>query len=50
MRLSLLMFVFGIVCIISGYVQSLDPQCEPKSEIKFVPRNVYDQIVEDSVL
>ena len=50
MRLSLLLFIFGIVCIVSGYVQELDPQCKDKSEVKIVPRNVYDQLIKDATL
>jgi len=50
MKLSLLLFVFGIMCIISGYVQQLDPKCNKEPEIRILPRNVYDQIIEDSTL
>ena len=50
MRLSLLLFVIGIICIVSGYVQQLDPQCKDKVEVKIVPRNVYDQLINDSTL
>ena len=50
MKLSLLLFVFGIICIVSGYVQELDPQCKEKSEVKIIPRNVYDQLIEDATL
>ena len=48
--LSLLMFVVGIMFVYSGYVQKLDPKCSPQTEIRIVPRNVYDQLVKDSTL
>ena len=50
MKLTLLILVIGIICIISGYVQQLDAECKAKSEIKIIPRNVYDQIIADSTL
>lgn len=50
MKLSLLLFVFGIICVVSGYVQDLDPQCKPDTEVRIVPRDVYDQIIKDSLL
>ena len=50
MRLSLLLFVSGIICIVAGYVQDLDPQCAPKSEVRIIPRNVYDQLIKDATL
>ncbi len=50
MKLTLLILIIGIICIVSGYVQQLDPKCKPKSEIKIIPRNVYDQLIEDSSL
>ena len=50
MRLSLLLFVFGIICVVSGYVQELDPQCKAKSDVRIIPRNVYDQLIKDATL
>tara|TARA_B100000214_G_scaffold289517_1_gene219193 strand:- start:164 stop:328 length:165 start_codon:yes stop_codon:yes gene_type:complete len=50
MKLSLLLFVIGILFIVSGYVQDLDPGCKEKAEVKIIPRNVYDQLIEDSTL
>ena len=50
MRLSLLMFVIGIIFVISGYVQDNDPHCKPKTEVRIIPRNVYDQLIQDSTL
>lgn len=48
--ISLLMFIIGIIFISSGYVQDINPECNKKSEIRIVPRNVYDQLIKDSTL
>ena len=50
MKLSLLLFVIGILFVVSGYIQDLDPQCKDKTEVRIIPRNVYDQLVEDATL
>jgi len=50
MRLSLLLFTIGIIFVVAGNVQQLDPQCHAKSEIRILPRNVYDQLIKDATL
>ena len=50
MRLSLLLFIIGVLFITAGYTQSVVPKCEKGSEVRIVPRNVYDQIIADSTL
>ena len=50
MKLSLLLFIIGVLFIVSGYVQDLDPASKEKPEVKIIPRNVYDQLIEDSTL
>ena len=50
MRLSLLIFTIGIVFITAGYVQQLDPKCHKDTEVRIVPRNVYDQLIKDATL
>ena len=50
MRLSLLLFILGLICITSGYVNQMDPQCKGGTEVRIVPRNVFDQIIKDSTL
>tara|TARA_B100001248_G_C27393434_1_gene463853 strand:+ start:2960 stop:3112 length:153 start_codon:yes stop_codon:yes gene_type:complete len=50
MRLSLLLFIIGVLFITAGYTQQLNPECKKGNEIRIVPRNVYDQIIADSVL
>lgn len=50
MRLSLLLFVLGILFVLAGYLNQIKPSCEKGVDIKIVPRNVYDQIIEDTIL
>lgn len=50
MRLSLLLFIIGTLFITAGYTTQLDPKCKRGSEVRIVPRNVYDQIISDSTL
>ena len=50
MRLSLFLFILGILFIVAGYAHQLNPECSSGSEVRIVPRNVYDQIIEDSIL
>mgnify|MGYP001246339945 CR=1 FL=1 len=50
MRLSLLIFTVGIIFISTGYIQQLDPKCRGESEVRIVPRNVYDQLIKDATL
>ena len=49
-RLSLLLFIIGILFITSGYSIQLDDKCNKGTEVRIVPRNVYDQIIQDSIL
>ena len=50
MKLSLLLFIIGVLFITAGYTHQLNPECNEGSEVRVVPRNVYDQIIADSVL
>lgn len=50
MKISLLMFIIGVLFVVAGYTQQLDPKCKPQTEIRIIPRNVYDQLVEDATL
>lgn len=50
MKISLLMFIIGVLFIVAGYTQQLDPKCKPRTEIRIIPRNVYDQLIEDATL
>lgn len=48
MRLSLIMFVIGVLFVVKGYTLQLDPKCNEKPLVKVVPRTVYDEIVKNS--
>ena len=50
MKLSLLLFIIGILFFVAGYTQQLNPGCKRGTEVRIVPRNVYDQIISDSTL
>jgi len=50
MNLSLLLLIVGLICITSGYTNQMDPKCKRGTEVRIVPRNVYDQIISESTL
>jgi|TARA_Y100000768_G_C23440804_1_gene434819 hypothetical protein len=50
MKISFVLLVIGLVLITAGYVNQIVPQCKKGVEVKIVPRNVYDQMVKDSIL
>ena len=50
MRLALILFVVGILCIVSGITQTLHSGCSQKTRVKIVPRHVYDELLENSTM
>jgi len=44
MKISLLLFILGILLITAGYAHQMKPSCETGVEVKFVPRDVYDEL------
>ena len=50
MNYSFLLFIIGIVFFTIGYVNEINPQCEEKEKIKYVPRDVYDSLVMTNIL
>jgi len=50
MKLSLMLFIISILLIIGGYANSIKKDCDPTVEIKYVSRNVYDEILKNKVL
>ena len=44
MRFNLILFIVGLLFIISGYAHQMRPSCEKGIEVKYVPRNVFDQL------
>ena len=46
MRVSLLLFIAGVALIIAGYGNQLKAsQCSNKPIVKYVPRDVYDELM-----
>ncbi len=50
MNIILLLFVIGIILISIGYANQQNPRCNLGSEIRIVPRDVYDEIILDSAI
>lgn len=46
MNVTLIVFITGILLITAGYAQQLKPSCENGIEVKYLPRNVFDQLEE----
>ena len=44
-KISLILFIIGIIFISIGYANDLNPNKNINREIEFVPRSVYDEIV-----
>ena len=41
---TLIIFIMGILFITHGYAHQMRPSCEKGIEVKYVPRNVFDQL------
>ena len=50
MKLSLILFISGLVLIVLGYTKQLSPACNEIVTTKVVPRHVYDEILRDSTI
>jgi len=48
--LSLILFLLGIICIVSGNTIMLGDDCNKNVDIRIVPRHVYDEVVSNSTL
>jgi hypothetical protein len=46
MKISLIIFIVGVLFMTAGYAHQMKPSCEKGIEIKYVPRNVYDEIMQ----
>jgi len=44
MKIVLILFILGILLITTGYAHQMRPSCEKGIEVKYVPRNVFDQL------
>ena len=49
MRLSLVLFIMGVMFFTMGYVNIKDPKCKKEIDVKFVSRSVFDEIVKNDV-
>jgi hypothetical protein len=45
MNIALILFTIGIIMIVAGYTNQVSPHCNQDVQIKIVPRNVYDEIL-----
>tara|TARA_Y100000389_G_C17436134_1_gene505653 strand:+ start:729 stop:905 length:177 start_codon:yes stop_codon:yes gene_type:complete len=45
-NIGLIILITGILFITAGYAHQVQPSCEKGIDIKFVPRNVYDEIMQ----
>ena len=46
MKITLILFVTGMLLITAGYAQQMKPSCEKGIEVKYIPTNVFDQLEE----
>ena len=44
MKVSLLLFVIGVLLIVMGITNQMKPACKEKVVVKYVPRQIYDEI------
>ena len=44
MKISLLLFILGILLTTAGYAQQMAPSCDKGIEVKYLPRDVYDEL------
>ena len=47
MRISLLLFTIGILLMTHGYVQQKNPQCKDEVQVRVIPRDVYDHLINE---
>ena len=44
MKISLILFILGILLTTAGYAHQMKPSCEKGIEVKYVPRDVFDEL------
>ena len=47
---SLILFILGLLCIVSGHTLMSSDNCNPGVDIRIVPRHVYDEVVSNGTL
>ena len=50
MNTGLVLFTLGVLMVVAGYINQISPSCDQEVKIKIVPRNVYDEITEQSTI
>ena len=48
MKLSILLFVVGITMIGLGITRQMTPQCKDRVDVRYVARNIYDDLLRSS--
>uniref|UniRef100_A0A6C0L1I5 Uncharacterized protein n=1 Tax=viral metagenome TaxID=1070528 RepID=A0A6C0L1I5_9ZZZZ len=43
MRVDLMLFIVGTLLIVAGYAEQMKPSCTEGVQIKYVPREVFDE-------
>ena len=41
------MFTLGVIMVVAGFTNQISPKCNEGTKIRVVPRNVYDEILEN---
>ena len=47
LNISLIIFVLGVLLITAGYANQLKPSCKKNVEIKYVSRDLYDELSQE---
>ena len=50
MRLYVILFVLGCICIVSGITKSLHSDCNENPRVKILPRTVYDSMLKNAIV
>ena len=50
MNLSFILFIIGILCMVSALANYHKKNCNNDIEIKYVPRDVYDEILKNKII
>ena len=50
MNIAIILFALGIIMIVAGYLNQVNPQCDQGVKVRIVPRSVYDEILHNQEL
>ncbi len=48
MNIAFILFTLGIIFITAGYTNQLSPKCNQDIKVRVIPREVYDDILNNS--